>query len=695
MPQLLLELFSEEIPARMQAQAARDLERLMRDHLAASALSPEAIKSFAGPRRLTLVIDGLPAAQPDRSETIKGPRLGAPDQALEGFLRKTGLGRESLEQQDGSYVARIDRPGRPTADVIGDAVVAIVRAFPWPKSMTSANSKLRWVRPLKRILCVFDGEIVPFTIEGLSSGDRTEGHRFMGDGQVITARDFASYQRGLADHFVMLDASDRKARILTFSQDLCASRGLDLVEDEGLLDEVAGLAEWPTPLLGDMDSNFLDLPPEVIRTSMRTHQKYFAIRDPRIMQLAPHFIVVANIVAEDGGKVITAGNAKVLSARLSDARFFWDQDRKIGNFDGWAKKLAGITFQAKLGTLAQRVDRVEALTGQIAELMGTDIERAKRAARLCKADLASLMVGEFPELQGVMGGYYAAEAGEPDAVAAAIRDHYKPQGPSDSLPTEPISVAVAIADKLELLVSFFAIDERPTGSRDPFALRRAALGIIRLVLDNRVRMSLQRVIGPVLDRLGKAHRVGEIKSHLLQGDRHFISDQMREFFADRLKVMLKDQGKRGDVIDAVFATGDDDLVRIMDRVDAVSAFLASTDGANLLAGYKRAGNLLASEESKGPLPTGDAVELDGAPPAEAALRNQLRATAPGLKACIEQENFEGAMQSLASLRGPVDIFFEQVLVIDPDKIIRDNRLRLLIEVQAAMDQVAKFGRITG
>ncbi|MCK5908802.1 MAG: glycine--tRNA ligase subunit beta, partial [Caulobacter sp.] len=405
MPQLLLELFSEEIPARMQAQAAKDLERMAREHLAAAGFLPEALTTFAGPRRLTLVAEGLPLAQADRKEELKGPRVGAPPQAMEGFLRKTGLTQDQLVERDGVYMAFIEKKGRPTAEIVAEMVEAIVRGFPWPKSMIWGYKKLRWVRPLKRILCVLDREVVPFSIEGIESGDVTEGHRFMGDAKPFVAKDFDEYAAGLEKHFVVLDVEERKQRILEGCKTLCFARHLELVEDQGLLEEVAGLAEWPTPVLGDMDPSFLDLPSEVIRTSMRTHQKYFAVKKPGQPGLAPHFITIANIEAADGGKVIAAGNAKVLSARLSDARFFWDEDRKAGNFDAWLKKLDGVTFHAKLGTMAQRVERIVALAGEIAPLVGADVAKAKEAARLAKADLASGMVGEFPELQGLMGGY--------------------------------------------------------------------------------------------------------------------------------------------------------------------------------------------------------------------------------------------------------------------------------------------------
>lgn len=667
----------------MQAQAAKDLERMAREHLAAAGFLPEALKTFAGPRRLTLVAEGLPLAQPDRQEELKGPRVGAPPQAMEGFLRKTGLTQDQLVERDGVYMAFIDKKGRPTPEIIAEMVEAIVRGFPWPKSMTWGTKKLRWVRPLKRILCVLDREVVPFAIEGITSGDVTEGHRFMGDGKPFTAKDFDEYAAGLEAHFVVLDVEERKQRILEGCKTLCFARHLELVEDQGLLDEVAGLAEWPTPVLGDMDPVFLSLPPEVIRTSMRTHQKYFAVRKASEEGLAPHFITIANIQAADGGAVIAAGNAKVLSSRLSDARFFWDEDVKVG-FEPWLEKLNGVTFHAKLGTMAERVQRIVALAAEIAPLVGADVEKTKEAARLAKADLASQMVGEFPELQGIMGGYYARAFGMDHEIADAVRDHYKPQGPADAVPTAPVSVAVALADKLDTLVGFFAINEKPTGSKDPYALRRAALGVIRIVLENGSSVALRGI-------LSAAFRVIIPSRHL--GDDAFQLDSLLSFFADRLKVTLKDQGKRHDLVDAVFALGDDDLARIVARVEALDGFLKADDGKNLLAGYKRASNILKAEEKKGALPTGEMQEPAADSAAEVGLYNALRLLDQPLKAALEAEDFTGAMTQLAALRGPVDAYLDGVFVNEPEH--RDNRLRTLAAVRDAMGQVADFGLIAG
>jgi glycyl-tRNA synthetase beta chain len=721
MPQLLLELFSEEIPARMQAQAARDLERMVRDGLTAAGLISEGMKAFAGPRRLALAVEGLPIAQADRDEEVKGPRVGSPDQAIDGFLRKTGLTRDQLSERDGVWYGRIQTSGRPTPQIVAELVEQTVRNFPWPKSMTWGSGKLRWVRPLQRILCVFDREVVPIAFEGLTAGDISEGHRFMGVRAPFRARDFDEYREALAGHYVVLDAEERKQRIVEGCRTLCFARNLELVEDDGLLDEVAGLAEWPTPVLGDMDPAFLDLPPEVIRTSMRTHQKYFAVRDPATGKLAPHFITIANIAAADGGALIAEGNAKVLSSRLSDARFFWAEDRKAG-FDVWLEKLNGVTFHAKLGTMAERVERIAALAREIAPLVGADPDTAETAARLAKADLASQMVGEFPELQGVMGRYYALADGKREDVADAIRDHYKPQGPSDAVPTEPVSVAVALADKLDTLIGFFAIDEKPTGSRDPYALRRAALGIIRLTLGASARLSLHKLPIGAIEKLatqlsyrrvsGGAEMAFELEQrygadpisvvqdieivpgrNLFEHSREIRTDLLA-FFGDRLKVLLRDQGKRFDLVDAVFALNDDDLVRIVARVEALDGFLKTDDGANLLAGYRRAVNILKAEEKKGALPTGTLVESAGGPEEQALIRAVL-ALSLKLDPALAAEDFTGAMTALAALRAPVDAFFEKVLVNSDVPAERTNRLLLLQQVQGAMGKVADFSQVTG
>jgi glycyl-tRNA synthetase beta chain len=758
MPQLLIELFSEEIPARMQAQAARDLDRMVRERLSAAGLEPSSLRTFAGPRRLTLVAEGLAAAQADRSEERKGPRTSAPEAALEGFLRSTGLTREQLVERDGVWFAEIRAAGRPTSEVIAGIIPEVVRGFPWPKSMTWGTGTLRWVRPLRHILCLFGGAPVQFSVEGVLAVDSTVGHRFMGAARPFRVRSFAAYRSGLEKRFVLLDAEDRKLRILAEARRLCADRGLELVEDAGLLDEVAGLVEWPVPILGDMDPDFLALPPEVIRTSMRNHQKYFAVRDTATGRLAPHFITVSNIAAPDGGATIAAGNAKVLSARLSDARFFWDEDRKV-TLESRLEKLKSVTFHARLGTLAERVERLEHLAGALSPRVGADPAKAALAARLCKADLTTGMVGEFPELQGLMGGYYALEEKLTPVTAEAIRDHYRPVGPSDEVPDRPVTMAVALAEKLDTLAAFFAIDEKPTGSRDPFALRRAALGVIRILLTSEVRAPVRELVADwyrslrcfvdpgralyastrrTTGYLGPLPRadsevfqtyVEEFEAALLEaepmvvaidadfdirfdrsasageapeGDVLFrfrpypeVAEEVLAFLADRLKVSLREQGRRHDLVDAVFALGDDDLVRIHARVEALTDFLTTEDGANLLAGFRRATNILKAEEKKGPLPSGPALALPGAPEEEVALVAAVAATAPRVAELTDAEDFAGAMRALADLRGPVDAFFEKVLVNSEDPLARDNRLRLLAQVRAAMSEVADFGQVNG
>ena len=756
MPQLLLELLSEEIPARMQAQAAKDLERMARERLAAEGLLPEALKTFAGSRRLTLVAEGLPEAQKDRHEEVKGPRSNAPEQALDGFLRKTGLKKSDLTERDGIWYANVHKPGRPTPQIVAEMIEAIVRGFPWPKSMTSGVSKLKWVRPLRRILCVFDGHVVPFQIDGLSSGNVTEGHRFMGSGQPFSVKDFDAYAEKLEKHFVVLDPEERKDRILDAAKTLCFARNLELVEDQGLLDEVAGLVEWPIPVMGDMDPVFLDLPAEVIRTSMRVHQRYFAVRDPKTGKLAPHFVTVANIDATDGGKTIALGNAKVLSARLSDARFFWTEDRKT-TLEARLEKLKGVTFHAKLGAMYERVERLEMIAGAMAPRVGADVAKAVQAARLAKSDLTTGVVGEFPELQGIMGGYYATAEGLGPLVAEAIREHYRPAGPADEVPDRPVSMAVALAEKLDTLVGFYAIGEKPTGSRDPFALRRAALGIIRIVLASELRLPLREVVAdwyrslrcfvdpgralwvstPKLtahlgargraksqefsvylrefdealldgvpqvvamdrevdlefDRLEREKPEGEILFEFRRYDE--VVEEVVAFFADRLEVWLRDRGQRHDLVAAIFALGDDDLVRIVARVSALDAFLKTEDGTNLLAGYKRAVNILKAEEKRSALPSGLPARMGASSPEELALIVAVGDLDAKLDAAVDAENFAGAMQLLSKLRAPVDAFFDKVLVNSDVSDERDNRLRLLVKVRDAMGQVADFSQVTG
>lgn len=676
MAELLLEFFSEEIPARMQARAEADLERLLMDKLTGAGLLPEAVKAFAGPRRLAAVVDGLPARSPDVSEERKGPRVGAPEAAIQGFLKSAGLASidqaEIVEDKKGaSYVAKIKKAGRPTPEIVAEIVPEIVRAFPWPKSMRSADQDLYWVRPLQRIVCAFDGEAVPVALPGVPSGRTTSGHRFHAPAPFEVRR-FEDYEAQLRKARVLVRREERKAVILQDAKTLCAAQDLELVEDAGLLEEVAGLVEWPVVLMGQMDPAFLDLPGEVIRLTMRTHQKYFAVRDPKTGRLAPKFITVANVEATDGGKVIAAGNARVLSARLNDARFFWDGDLKT-SLDDAARvaKLKQIVFHQKLGTVWDKVERVKALAVELCAATKADPKLVARAAELAKMDLVTETVGEFPELQGQIGRQiYLAQTAKPtkadDSIAAAIEDHYRPLGPNDRIPTDPVAVTLALADKLDTLTSFWAIDEKPTGSSDPYALRRAALGIVRILLQGGVRLPIE-------------------------------SKELLPFLADRLKVQLREQGVRHDLVDAVFAQGDDDLVRIAAKVEALQAFLKAEDGANLLAGYRRAANILAAEAKKGKgIEAGwsfDAKAL--VEPAEKALAAALEKAAPAAQKAVEKEDFSGAMAALAGLRAPVDAFFEAVLVNADDAMLRRNRMLLLAQIRDALHAVADFSKIEG
>ncbi|MEO1964681.1 glycine--tRNA ligase subunit beta [Hyphomonas sp.] len=736
MAELLLELFSEEIPARMQAKAEADLRDAMEKALKEAGLKWKLLAACSGPRRLTVSITGLSERSADVKEERKGPKVGAPDKAVEGFLRGAGLSDISQAEvrsdpkKGDFYVAVIETPGRDAKDIIAEAVPAIIRSFHWPKSMRWGTGDLRWVRPLQRITCVLDGAVVPFDVDGIESGNEVEGHRVHGRGPyTVTGWEDYSKQLEGAGH-VKLTRADRREVILKGIQDVCKKAGLEWIEDQGLLEEVTGLAEWPVVVLGDMDPDFLSLPPEVIQLSMRTHQKYFAVNDAKTGKLAPHFIVVANIDAADGGKKLAEGNSRVLSARLDDARFFWDLD-KAKPLDEMAKKLSTIAFKAELGSLGDKVERVAALARELAPKVGADPDLAERAARLAKADLVSEMVGEFPELQGVMGRYYALEAGEPAAVADAIRDHYKPQGPSDNVPTDPVGIAVALADKLDTLVGFWAIDEKPTGSKDPFALRRAALGVVRIVLESGVRISLLSVFYEMEQRYLSFTRTKleqypmAIKSmasvkvtprrakpslrvlyeYVLEmaSDAQYRSywsqcSDLLSFFADRLKQYLRDQGQRHDLIDAVFALGEDDLVLITRRVEALGAFLGSEDGANLLAGYKRAANILRAEEKKGALP--ETLEVDGAlidagADEEIHLHQTLGQVRHDIEEPLKNEDFAAVMTELAKLRGPVDAFFEHVMVNDEDQKVRANRLALLADIRDTLHRVADFSQIEG
>jgi len=679
MPDFLLELFSEEIPARMQRAAAKDLERLVVGALADRGLMFEGTRALAGPRRLTLAIAGLPAKQPDTSEERKGPRVGAPEKAIEGFLRSAGVSLDQCAKQSDAkgefYVAVVKRTGRATADVLAEILPETIGKLPWPKSMRWTEAATRWVRPLRAIVCTFDGEIVSFEFAGVQSGNRTFGHRFLSPGPVEVRR-FEDYEDKLRAAHVVLDGTERKDIILHEATQKAFACGLELIDDEGLLDEVAGLAEWPVVFMGRIEDQFMDVPAEILQTSMRTHQKYFSLRDAATGKLAPRFIVVAGTVASDGGEKIVAGNERVLRARLSDAKFFWDQDKKR-TLESRVQDLKKIVFHAQLGTQYERVERIEALAGEIAKMIGADVARARRAARLCKADLTTGVVGEFPELQGVMGRYYALHDGEDAEVADAIRDHYKPVGPSDSVPNLPVSVAVALADKIDTLGQFFAIGQKPTGSGDPFALRRAALGIIRTVLASGIRLPLLAI----LPREAKVDVVREIG----------------EFYADRLKVVLREKGTRHDLVDAVFAQSfDGDLVRLVSRVDALQAFLKTDDGANLLAGYRRAANILKIEEKK------DARTYDAAPLRaffgeleERSLWSALESVSARVSEELNREDFVAAMRAMAELRGPVDAFFEKVKVNDADPKVRENRLLLLSSLRRELHQVADFSKIEG
>lgn len=691
MPDLLLELFSEEIPARMQVQAAKDLERLIVGALSDRGLLFEGIKAFAGPRRLTLAIAGLPAQQNDVREELKGPKTDAPQAALDGFLKKTGLTKDKLKVEKTPkgdvYLAVIERKGRATPLVLAEILPEVMAKLPWPKSMRwLPGNPVRWVRPLHSILATFDGEVVPFEFAGIKSGNATRGHRFLSSG-AIEVRRFEDYEAALNKAYVVLDAAERAEIISHDLKQKAFALGLEPIEDAGLLAEVSGLAEWPTVLIGTIQDQFMDVPAEILQTSMRTHQKYFSLRDPKTGKMANRFALVANMLTKDGGKEIVAGNERVLRARLSDAKFFWDEDRKK-TLESRVEKLQGIVFHAKLGTQAERVARIEKLAGEIAAKISADVEKAKRAARLAKADLTSGVVGEFPELQGVMGRYYALHDKEDAAVADAVRDHYKPVGPSDAVPTDKVAIAVALADKLDALTGFFAAGEKPTGSGDPFALRRAALGVIRILLENRLALSLEHFINAA-DRPFRESKAGAAGVH--------EDKDVLPFFADRLKVALKEKGIRHDLIDAVFSLGnEDDLVRLVARVDALQAFLKSDDGFNLLAGYKRAANILKVEEKKDGktyISEVDAKLLSE--PAEQALHAALGKAIGAIGPALDKENFAAAMQQMAALRVPVDAFFEAVKVNADDPKVRANRLHLLAGLRAALHRVADFSKIEG
>jgi glycyl-tRNA synthetase beta chain len=702
MAELLIELFSEEIPARMQARAADDLKRLVTEKLKAAGLAFTRADAYATPRRLALVVDGLPVAQPDVKDEKKGPRVGSPQQAIDGFLKSAGLtSLDQCEKRDTGkgefWFAVIEKQGGPTAKVIADLLFEIIPGFPWPKSMRWGYNKVRWVRPLHNLLAHFDGQALAplISLESadeipneksalLSTVNAVHGHRFLSS-HKFPVSGFADYQAKLREHKVILDPAERRAEIRRQAEALAAAEGLTVKPDEALLDEVTGLVEWPVLLMGRIDDAFMTLPPEVMTTTMRVNQKYFALQG-KDSKLAPRFLVTANMAADDGGKAIVAGNERVLRARLSDAQFFWEQDKKTRLADR-VPALDGITYHAKLGSVGDKVRRMRALAAAIsAKIPGGDAGLADQAAHLAKADLVSGMVGEFPELQGVMGRYYARNEGLVDAVADAIADHYKPLGPNDLCPKAPVSVAVALAEKIDSLAGFFAIDERPTGSKDPFALRRAALGIIRLILENRLRLPLRAVLEQGLKGYGTLAAAPQPVIGLLM-----------DFFADRLKVALKEQGVRHDLITAVFALGDeDDLTRLIARVDALKGFVESADGTNLLTAYKRAANIVRIEEKKD-----DARYDGGVDPAVLAVEEERElSTALGIvsaaaRDAIAREDFTGAMAAMAQLRKPVDAFFDKVTVNDKDPKLRANRLRLLSAINATLSSVADFSKIEG
>jgi len=690
MAELLLELFSEEIPARMQGRAADDLKRLVSTKLQDAGLNPETLSAFTTPRRLVLVANGLPTAQPDVSEEKRGPRVGAPDKAVDGFAKSAGVARDNLEQRETDkgmfFYARIEQTGQPTADVIADIVPQVMRDFPWPKSMRWGRGTFRWVRPLHSILCLFDAKPVSFEVGGVTSGNTTWGHRFLG-AQQITVSDFEDYRERLRAAHVMLDGDERRQTIAKDAAQTAEAQGLELVPDDDLIAEVGGLVEWPVVLMGAIDPEFMSVPPEVLRSSMGGHQKYLSLRDPATQTLAPRFIVVSNLLAEDGGKQIVAGNERVLRARLSDAKFFWDLDRQT-TLEHRVGKLSGVVFHAKLGTVGDKVARLEGLSRALCEYVpGADPEQAVRAVRLAKADLVSGMVGEFPELQGIMGRYYALSDGETKDVAEAIAEHYAPQGPSDICPGAPVSVVVALADKIDTLALFFAIDEKPTGSKDPFALRRAALGVIRLILENGLRVPLRPLFKAALDGA----------SVKFAADPDTVADDLLVFFADRLKVHLREKGVRHDLVTALFSLGDeDDLVRLLTRVDVLSAFLEGDDGANLLAAYKRATNILRMEEKKdGASYTGAADPTRFQQDEEMMLHERLGAVTDLASKAIAAEEFGVGMEALAQLRAPVDKFFDEVIVNADDRVLRENRLHLLSGIRSTLERVADFSKIEG
>src|SRR5713101_2753388 len=701
MPELLLELFSEEIPARMQAKAADDLRRTVTDRLVAEGLVYEGAKAFATPRRLALTVHGIPARQSDLKDERRGPRVGGPEAAIQGFLKATGLAslEEATIQRDPKkgdfYVALLEKPGRATLDVLADMLPVIIRTFPWPKSMrwgerSARPGALQWVRPLYSIVATFgmeteEPDVVKFAVDGIEAGQMTYGHRFMAPAP-ISVRRFEDYQAKLHAAKVVLEPQGRKDIILADAKQLAFAQGFELIEDQGLLDEVSGLVEWPVVLMGSFDEEFLSIPGEVIRATIRNNQKCFVVSDAKTGKLANKFILTANIEASDGGKAIIAGNERVIRARLSDAKFFYETDLKT-KLEDRLPKFEKIVFHEKLGTQGERIKRIERLAAEIAPLVGADVEKAKRAAHLAKADLLTEVVGEFPELQGLMGKYYALAQGEDASVAAASEEHYKPQGPADRVPTDLVSVAVALADKIDTLVGFWAIDEKPTGSKDPYALRRAALGVIRIAIERRIDLYPRGLL--------ELH-IRRIRPNLSDLEISDIGDSFQIFFEDRLTVQLRDQGARHDLVEAVLLLGSKEvgILSIVRRVEALGKFLDSDDGKNLLAGTKRAANILRIEEKK------DGEFYDDAPdPAlyslaeEKALAKAIDQVKTEASAAVAKEDFAGAMSVIAKLRPAVDAFFDKVKVNDDDSKVRENRLKLLNEIRAATRAVADFSKI--
>jgi glycyl-tRNA synthetase beta chain len=740
MPDLLIELFSEEIPARMQARAAEDLKKLVTNGLVEAGLTYAGAAAFSTPRRLTLAVEGLLAASPATREERRGPKVDAPEKAIEGFLRGAGVTREQCEVREDKkgavLYAVIEKPGRPAAEIVAEVLETTVRNFPWPKSMRWGAGSLRWVRPLHRILCVLTtdagSEVVPLEIDGIWAGKITQGHRFMG-GAPFEVTSFEDYETKLKRSKVILSPEERAETIWHDATNRAFAAGLEVVEDRGLLAEVSGLVEWPVVLMGKIGEDFLGLPPEVLQTSMKEHQKFFSVKNPASGRIEG-FVTVANVETADDGATILAGNDKVLSARLSDAKFFWENDLRVAKQDGleaWTARLANVTFHNKLGSQKDRIDRIAALAREIAPMVGADADLAEQAARVAKADLSSEMVYEFPELQGLMGRYYAEAAGLPTEVAAACQEHYSPLGPSDDVPTAPVSVAVALADKLDTLTGFWAIDEKPTGSKDPYALRRAALGVIRLVLANGLRLHLDRLVdaqllrhqittdgdkdAAMLDDLlreiahhgvfGSAARTiieqakSEAPSWLPVVENHApdVSDDLVAFFHDRLKVYLRDEGIRHDVIDAVLAMPNrDDLALVVARARALMEVLNTEDGANLVQGFKRANNILTQAEEKDGVEYSFGADVKFAETEEEkALFAALDTADASIKPAMASEKFAAAMTAMAALRGPIDAFFEAVQVNAENAVVRRNRLNLLSRIRHTCLQVADLTRVEG